>query len=40
MKITFEKHIAAYLVAACMAAQPTFAAVTDISNVIFIEISR
>src|SRR6267154_361307 len=33
MKITFEKHIAAYLVAACMAAQPAFAAVTDISNV-------
>jgi hypothetical protein len=33
MKITFEKQIAAYLVAACMAAQPAFAAVTDISNV-------
>src|SRR5258706_313782 len=33
MKITFEKQIAAYLVAACMGAQPAFAAVTDISNV-------
>src|SRR6267154_1119455 len=33
MKITFAKQTAAYLVAACMAAQPAFAAVTDISNV-------
>jgi len=33
MKITFAKQTAAYLVAACMGAQPAFAAVTDISNV-------
>src|SRR5882672_804295 len=33
MKITFAKQTAAYLVAACMEAQPAFAAVTDISNV-------
>src|SRR5258708_40108993 len=32
MKITFAKQTAAYLVAACMGAQPAFAAVTDISN--------
>src|SRR5712691_8799021 len=33
MKITLAKQTAAYLVAACMGAQPAFAAVTDISNV-------
>src|SRR5258705_6143310 len=33
MKITFEKRAAASLVAACMGAQPAFAAVSDISNV-------
>jgi type IV pilus assembly protein PilY1 len=33
MKSTFTKKTAAYLVAACMAGQPAFAAVTDISSV-------
>ena len=33
MKITLTKQMKAYLVAACMAAQPAFAAVTDLSNV-------
>ena len=32
MKITLARQMTAYLVAACMAAQPAFAAVTDISN--------
>src|SRR5207244_8489667 len=33
MKINLAKKTTAYLVAACMAAQPAFAGITDISNV-------